>query len=233
MSQHLKTKRQLASEASKGTSSDPIYRTFEQSLIQLNLKGDLLDFGAGTGNLSCRLQRLRRFNSITAIDIMERPIAMDRSIKWLSWDLNETTAISDQVFDVIVSAEVIEHLENPRAIAREWFRLLRPGGTLIFSTPNNESWRSLFALVLQGHFVAFGDNCYPAHITAIVRKDIARILNEAGFSGVQFTFTNFGRIPKLTKLHWQAISAGLLGGLRYSDNLLAIAHKPTGKSTQF
>ena len=35
----------------------------------------------------------------------------------------------------MVSAEVIEHLENPRGVAREWFRLLRPGGSVLLSTP--------------------------------------------------------------------------------------------------
>jgi 2-polyprenyl-3-methyl-5-hydroxy-6-metoxy-1,4-benzoquinol methylase len=223
INQTLEAQRQLASVASTGISNDSVYRTFEQVLTQLGLKGEILDFGAGTGNLTRRLQALNSFTSITAIDLMPRPVEIDESVKWMSWDLNDALDIPAQSFDVIVSAEVIEHLENPRAVAREWFRLLRPGGTLIFSTPNNESWRSLLALVLQGHFVAFSDSCYPAHITALVRKDIDRILTEAGFCAPQFVFTNVGGIPKFPKLHWQAISAGLLRGIRFSDNLLAIA----------
>lgn len=222
--QALHRQRQLASVTSRGISSEPIYIAFEQVLTQLDLTGEILDFGAGRGNLTQRLQALGRFTSLTAIDIMSRPIGID-DLKWLTWDLNEALDIPDQSFDVIVSAEVIEHLENPRAVAREWFRLLRPGGTLVFSTPNNESWRSLVALLLRGHFVAFSDSCYPAHITALLRKDIEHILIEAGFSVPQFVFSNVGRIPKLPELHWQTISAGLLKGVRYSDNVLAIANK--------
>jgi 2-polyprenyl-3-methyl-5-hydroxy-6-metoxy-1,4-benzoquinol methylase len=184
-----------------------------------------LDFGAGIGNFTQQLQALNRFSSLTAIDIMQPPVGLNNSIKWISWDLNYSTDIPPKSFDVIVSAEVIEHLENPRAVAREWFRLLRPGGTLIFSTPNNESWRALIALLLQGHFVLFGDTCYPAHITALLRKDIQRILSAAGFSTAKFVFTDIGSIPKLPQLHWQKISGGLLRGLRYSDNLLALAQK--------
>lgn len=225
MYQTLKAQRQLAAIASGGISRDPVYTTFEQVLTQLDLKGELLDFGAGTGKLTQRLQALGRFKSITAIDLMPRPIAIDGSVKWVSWDLNNSIDIPAQTFDVIVSAEVIEHLENPRAVAREWFRLLRPNGTLIFSTPNNESWRSLIALLLLGHFVYFSDTCYPAHITALLRKDIERIMIEAGFSKPKFVFTNCGGIPKFPQLQWQTISVDLLRGLRYSDNFLAIAHK--------
>lgn len=221
----LKAQRQIASAASCGISSDPVYRRFEQVLTQLDLKGDILDFGAGTGNLTHRVQALGRFSSLTAIDLMPRPDGINQSVRWLSWDLNTATDIPAQSFDVIVSAEVIEHLENPRAVAREWFRLLRPGGTLVFSTPNNESWRSLIALLLQGHFVSFGDTCYPAHITALLRKDIERLLTEAGFSVPKFIFTDVGSIPKIPQLHWQTISGGILRGLRYSDNLLALAKR--------
>jgi 2-polyprenyl-3-methyl-5-hydroxy-6-metoxy-1,4-benzoquinol methylase len=223
---NLYTQRQLASLASSGISTEPVYSAFEQVIIELDCKGEILDFGAGRGNLIKRLQKLDRFSNITAIDMMQRPREIDPSIKWISWDLNEDLNIPAESFDVIVSAEVIEHLENPRFVAREWFRLLRPGGFLIFSTPNNESWRSLFTLLLQGHFVYFGDTSYPAHITALLRKDIERILVEAGFSLPTFVFTNIGAIPKFPRLHWQTISAGLLKGIRYSDNLLAIANKP-------
>lgn len=221
----IQAHRQAASAASCGVSNDFIYAKFEQVLIQLDLKGDVLDFGAGTGNLAQRLWAFDRFTSITAVDLMPRPAKFNPSIQWLLQDLNDPLGLPSQTFDVIVSAEVIEHLENPRATAREWFRLLRSGGTLIFSTPNNESWRALLALLWRGHFVAFSDSCYPAHITALLRKDLERLLAEAGFIQPTFIFTDRGGIPKLPHLDWQTISGGLLKGLRYSDNLLICARK--------
>jgi len=39
-------------------------------------------------------------------------------------------------FDIVVSFETIEHLEQPHAFLREIHRLLRPGGVLICSSPN-------------------------------------------------------------------------------------------------
>lgn len=221
----LGLRREIAANASKGISSEPIYKTFEEVINRLDVRGDCLDFGAGLGNLTCRLQLMNRFSSITATDLINRPNNLDDSIMWINNDLNIASNFPPESFNTIVASEVIEHLENPRFIAREWFRLLRPGGTLIISTPNNESFRSLLSLVWRGHFIAFSDTCYPAHITALLRKDIERILTEVGFSTPEFVFTNIGGIPKLPQFTWQQASQGLLQGLRYSDNLLAIAYK--------
>lgn len=214
-----------AAEASGGASNAVIHATLERVLRAERAGGRLLDFGAGSGELARRLMRVGTFACIECIDLLARPVSLTADIGWASADLNARTGFADASFDVVVSAEVIEHLENPRAIVREWHRLLRPGGLLVFSTPNNESWRALLALLIRGHFVFFGDNCYPAHITALVRKDIERILREAGFSAPRFSYTGVGGLPKAPNVTWQAVSLGLLGGLRYSDNLVACATK--------
>lgn len=222
----LKVQRHLIAQASGGFSGEPVYAAFEKALVAFGLQGDLLDFGAGKGNLIKRFQQLGRFRKITGVDLMERPEGLEESIEWITADLNDPLHIADKSFDVIMSCEVISCLENPRALAREWFRLLCPGGTLVFSTLNNESWRSLLSLLVRGHFVSFSERCYPIHITALLRKDIERILKEAGFSMPVFIFTDSGSIPKFTKIHWQVLGKRLFRGLRYSDNLLAVTHKP-------
>jgi 2-polyprenyl-3-methyl-5-hydroxy-6-metoxy-1,4-benzoquinol methylase len=227
-----KTRRSLhairrdAAEASGGESSSVIYGCFEKILRDLELKGNLLDFGAGKGILTERILRLDRFDSITAADLMVPLLRLPTHVKWMTADLNEPLELPECLFDVIVAAEVIEHLENPRALAREWFRLLRPHGTLILSTPNNESWRSILSLLFRGHYALFQPHSYPAHITPVLRRDIERCLTEAGFENPAFIFTDYGALPTFGRLRWQTMSCGLLKGLRYSDNLLAIASKP-------
>jgi 2-polyprenyl-3-methyl-5-hydroxy-6-metoxy-1,4-benzoquinol methylase len=219
--------RRHAAEASGGESNPVIYQCFEKTLLNLALKGDLLDFGAGKGVLTERILRLDRFDSITGADLMAPVMRFPTQVKWITADLNEPLELPECMFDVIVAAEVIEHLENPRAIAREWFRLLRPHGTLILSTPNNESWRSILSLLFRGHYALFRSGSYPAHITPLLRCDIERCLTEAGFESPAFTFTDYGTLPTFRTLRWQTMSYGLLRGLRYSDNLLAVTSKPT------
>jgi 2-polyprenyl-3-methyl-5-hydroxy-6-metoxy-1,4-benzoquinol methylase len=222
----VRSRRLTAAVASDGTSGNDIYALFERLVVEFGLVGGkLLDFGAGKGALTRRLYRTGRFTRITTVDIMpSRPTDLLEPIDWVSADLNDALPFSDGGFDVIIAAEVIEHLENPRFVAREWYRLLRPGGWLLLSTPNNESLRSILALVFRGHYAHFGQKSYPAHITALLRKDLERILAEAGFDWPSFHYTNYGMIPK-TRFSWQKMSIGLLSSLRFSDNFMAVTRK--------
>lgn len=217
--------REKAAELSGGTSSDSIYAAIERLLASQNLGGRVLDYGAGVGDLTRRLLALNRFASVSAVDIMHVPGDL-KAVEWIEQDLNDPIRGHEDAFDVVIAAEVIEHLENPRFTMREVFRVLRPGGTAIITTPNNESWRSLIALLFRGHYVAFGDASYPAHITALLRKDFTRIFQEAKFQAPTFHFTNHGGIPGSPTVVWQKVSFGLLRGLRFSDNILVAAKKP-------
>ena len=149
--------RHKAANASAGTSSADIYHAILDEVGSTGAHGAILDYGAGTGTLTRMLWASRGFASIHAIDLMPRPDDLPGEIDWRACDLNESTEYPPEYFDVIVAAEVIEHLENPRAVTREWWRILKRDGQLIFSTPNNQSLRSLIALMIRGHFVAFGD----------------------------------------------------------------------------
>jgi len=87
-------------------------------------------------------------------------------------------------------------------------------------------WSSLIALLLKGHFVSFPSRDYPAHITALTRLDIERVLTESGFKNIEFHYTNKGQVPGLGKCTWQKLSFGLLQGERFSDNIFAVARRP-------
>jgi 2-polyprenyl-3-methyl-5-hydroxy-6-metoxy-1,4-benzoquinol methylase len=216
--------RKIASELSCGTSSSAIKDLVEQCLVAENAAGSLLDFGAGLGELLTRLQQSQRFTNLAGADLFPRPQGLDSAIDWLQQDLNEPLAITRE-FDVVICSETIEHLENPRQTFRSLSRLLKPGGLLVLTMPNQESIRSYVGLLLKGHFTHFLGSSYPAHITALLRLDLVRLCQESGLAPPSFRFTNRGGIPKLTSVSWQRVSLGLLRGRLFSDNLALVTRK--------
>lgn len=53
--------------------------------------------------------------------------------------------LPDSSFDAVVSIWVNEHINNPEIHAKEISRILRPGGRLIFNTPNKYHYATLIA----------------------------------------------------------------------------------------
>lgn len=58
----------------------------------------------------------------------------------------------DATFDAVFSTEGIEHLENHFAFLRELCRILKPGGTLVLTTPNITALRSRVRFFGSGFF---------------------------------------------------------------------------------
>jgi 2-polyprenyl-3-methyl-5-hydroxy-6-metoxy-1,4-benzoquinol methylase len=216
--------RRQASELSGGTSSEPIRRLVLSCLDDAGVRGSLLDFGAGRGELLTELHQVGRFDDLAGVDLFPRPATLASPVAWHQQDLNDAVAI-DRQFDAVVCSETIEHLENPRHVFRSLHRLVRPGGTIVLTMPNQESIRSYAGLIVAGHFTQFLGSCYPAHITALLRLDLARMCQEIGLTSPRFAYTNVGGIPKLPRVHWQTVSFGRLRGRLFSDNVAMITKR--------
>ncbi|MEI7979630.1 MAG: methyltransferase domain-containing protein [Bacteroidota bacterium] len=136
---------------------------------------DVADIGAGDGELTKLLLPLVK--SVTMVDFFDAKINHSQ-IKFVHANLNEDWNIPNESFDFVFSLEVIEHIENPRHFVREIARILKPGGLGFISTPNNLNLFSKLYFLFKSEHRFFQDNCYPAHITCLFKKDMERILNE-------------------------------------------------------
>lgn len=216
--------RKHASELSGGTSGDAVKNLVIRCLTEAGSQGELLDFGAGRGDLLRRLQALGGHQKLAGADLFPRPTNLDEAIGWYQQDLNLPLTIAHS-FDSVVCSETIEHLENPRQTFRSLRALLRPNGLLVMTMPNQECLRSYVGLLAGGHFTHFLGASYPAHITALLRLDLTRICRETGFSDPSFSFSDEGGIPKLPSVLWQSATFGLARGRLFSDNIAAVARR--------
>jgi len=102
----------------------------------------MLELGCGTGWLSAILAQ---FGPTVGVDLSGEAIklACDRYpfVTFLHADIGRWSAGTD-IFDVVVSHEVIEHLEDQAHHLRLASDSLRPGGHLILTTPNADTVRA-------------------------------------------------------------------------------------------
>jgi SAM-dependent methyltransferase len=206
--------------ASLGISAEAIYRLVARVLRQRHPGGGtLLDVGCGAGHLWAHVaDQFDRYDGADVVRYDDFPA----SANFHRVDLDTgRVPLPDGSADVVAAVETIEHLENPRAFARELARLARPGALVVVTTPNQLSLLSKLSLVLRNRFPAFTERSDPGHITALLEADLVRIARECGLVDAAIHYTGSGRIPG-TARHWPSG----LGGRAFSDNLLLAARRP-------
>lgn len=216
--------KEVASRAqqSLGISERAIYQMVAE-VLQENQQGGgvLVDVGCGTGQLWSYVgEQFSRYIGIDAVRYDE----FAESAEFYLVDLDTgRAALPDESADVAVAVETIEHLENPRRFMRELVRLVKPGGLVIVTTPNQLSLLSLLTLTFKKRFASFQDVHYPAHLTALLEVDLERIAAECGLREVLIKYSRRGRIV-FTSWHYPLFLARAFPR-SLSDNLMLVGRK--------
>jgi len=207
---------------SGGASTDAVYRMIA-AVLESNHKrrGVILDVGCGGGALRAFVAPL--FDRYAGTDLV-RYESFPAECEFHAANLDAGLPLPECFADAVVAAEIIEHLENPRALMRELVRVAKPGGTVIVTTPNQLSFLSLLTLITKHRFAMFQDVHYPAHLTALLEIDLLRMASEAGLVDMSLRYSREGRIPK-TPWHYPA-ALSRMAPRALSDNLMLIGRKP-------
>jgi SAM-dependent methyltransferase len=212
---------------SRGSSDSDALLGLVRALVQARGTSDVVvDMGCGTGRLHDVLAGCyRRYVGVDVVRHAGFPDAPDAEFVQLDLDRADG-ALPAHTADVVCCVETIEHLENPRALARQLDRLARPGALIIVTTPNQLSLLSKLSLVLKNEFVHFqeGPGLYPAHVTALLECDLRRIAQETGWQDVAVHYSGEGRIPGIAARwpRWLTARTGWRGRA-FSDNIVLSA----------
>lgn len=116
---------------------------FQRHLIAYNkvaeiISGKVIELGSGNGYGMGVLMN-SRITSYLALDKFTShiPSHIDASrIEFRQMNFPTLSGLPDNTFDYAVSFQVIEHIEEDKAFLKEIYRVLKPGGKLILTTPN-------------------------------------------------------------------------------------------------
>jgi SAM-dependent methyltransferase len=99
------------------------------------LQGVILENGCGVGEYLQRLQE--RAGLAVGLDVeFERVLETRQKGLTVQLAMGEALPHAAQTFDLVISNEVIEHVQDDRQAVAEMVRVLKPGGRLILFCPN-------------------------------------------------------------------------------------------------
>ncbi|HUW97889.1 MAG TPA: class I SAM-dependent methyltransferase [Acidiferrobacter sp.] len=173
-----------------GLSTSPILDSAVDMVTKLQhtFPAEHLDIGSGHGDL-IHLLRSRFDVRSSACDYTDSLMKLD-DVKVSVANLNtQGLPYQDSTFDLVTSTEVIEHLEHYRYTLREMFRVLKPGGTLVLTTPNILNLKSRIRFLVSGFYNLFGPLHFDeselhstgGHINPVSIFYLTHSLMDAGF----------------------------------------------------
>ena len=190
----------------------------------------VLDVGCGDGKLAARLKQRQCF--VVGVDRDPEMIAAARPIcdEVVCADI-ETYALErwTQRFDVVLCADVLEHLVEPTRVLARLRDVLKPAGFLVASIPNVAHW-SIRLRLATGDFGPDEFGILDAdHLHAYTLKTARQLLRSAGFD-IRVVEIAYGH-RWLTREGWSARMLRAIAGLAkelfaYQFVILATAPVP-------
>ena len=106
----------------------------------------IFDAGSGFGQYSYRMAKMLKKSRIVAADIKEEQIAdcnsffseieMADRVRFEMADLTKYSV--KEKYDLIISVDVMEHIEEDRVVFQNFYKSMKPGGVLLISTPSDQ-----------------------------------------------------------------------------------------------
>jgi glycosyltransferase involved in cell wall biosynthesis len=139
----------------------------------------VLDLGCSDGSVAAALRV--HGHEVTAVDIEEHPGVHDRVHKFVQADLDQ--GIPDDVgdgYDVILAADVLEHVRDPEALLIDATARLAPGGSILTSVPNFGHWYPRVRVALGRFDYDRRGILDRGHVRFFTRRSFERLVDRVG-----------------------------------------------------
>ena len=190
--------------------------------------GRAIDVGPGPGGNAAVLRDLGW--QVTGVELTHTGalLCASRGVPVVRGDATRLPVANASV-DLVMSTDVWEHVEDHEAVARESFRVLRPGGRLLVAVPAD-------MVLWSGHDVALG------HVRRYERQELLGLVEAQGFVVHDIASWNvlLRPVARLRRSHneaasdegrseMEAVAAPLNAGLRAAiaiESLLPVGRLP-------
>ncbi|MFI5045834.1 MAG: methyltransferase domain-containing protein [Acidimicrobiia bacterium] len=138
----------------------------------------VLDLGCSDGQLASRIRALG--HEVTGVDIEKHDGVGERVDRFIEADLDDGLPPGLGTFDVVLAADVFEHVRDPESLLAECRGHLERGGLVLASVPNVGHWYPRARMVL-GRFDYDRRGILDAsHIRFFTRASFERLARRAG-----------------------------------------------------
>ena len=141
----------------------------------------ILDLGCGNGAILHQLQKLNPNASYIGLDVSAEGLRVARQnlpgVNLMAIEDGGKFPLADASVDFIFSSEVIEHIYDTRNAFQEMGRVLKPGGSVLLTTPHHGFVKNLMLTVFgfDSHFDPMGP-----HVRFFSKRTLDRALRQNG-----------------------------------------------------
>ncbi|NIS74306.1 MAG: methyltransferase domain-containing protein [Deltaproteobacteria bacterium] len=150
---------------------------------------NVLDIGCGDGSTLQELKKLQLAECVVGLDLIckEPRVAFSHPDEFLVGNIeNIELPYEDGYFDLIICADVIEHLIDPWNVLKNLHRLLGEGGNIVASFPNVSYRKILRNLIFRNDFEYVESGILDrGHLRFFTIKTALKMIRESGYKNVE------------------------------------------------